>query len=270
MDYYSTLGVERNASPEELKVAFRKLAMQHHPDRGGDEAKFKEINEAYAALSDPQKKAAYDNPQSQWGSQDWAQHDPFTPGSPFSNIFHEMFSQAHRQARKNPDGVADVNVTIQQAYFGTDLSVNLGYANEVLPIQPGVRDGTKYRLSGKGPARFKDLPPGDLIIRVNIDYPGNLGRENDDLFIRVGVNAIDAMKGADIEYEHVSGKLLKIKVPAGTQPGSRLRLAGWGMPNPQTRKNGDLYVLVSIDVPKVTDPQHIEWLNIINSEGNKE
>ena len=272
MDYYEILGVNRNASSEEIKKAYRRLAMEHHPDRGGDVAKFQEISQAYDTLSDPQKKAAYDNPSTQyerWNPPEWAGHDPFAPGSPFDHMFGDIFGRRQQQVRKNPDGVSDITISAAQAYTGADVSLDLGYVKESLSIPAGVRDGTKFRLHGKGPSRFKDLPPGDLIIRLNINYPPNLGRENDDLFIRVNVDAIDAMQGTEIDYVHISDRQIKIKVPAGVQPGARLRIQGWGMPNPQTKRHGDLYVLVSISVTKLTDPQHLQWLNIIKEETGK-
>lgn len=271
MDYYKILGVAKTASADEIKKAYRKLAMEHHPDRGGDVTKFQEISQAYETLSDPQKKAAYDNPQpnwNKWNPPDWANNDPFAPGGAFSEAFGDIFGR-RQQMRKNPDGVADVTVTAAQAYTGADISLDLGYTNETLTIPAGIRDGTKFRFSGKGPARFKDLPPGDLIVRVNINYPPNLGREQDDLFIRVNVDAIDAMQGTEIDYTHISDRQIKIKIPSGVQPGAKLRVQGWGMPNPQTKRYGDLYVLVNLSVTKVSDPQHKQWLNIIKEELEK-
>ena len=258
MDFYQTLGVSRDATKEDIRKAYRKLAMEHHPDKGGDVSKFQAISEAYETLGDENKRAQYDNPGPSF--ENWG------PGHPFGDAFESIFG-VRRNVRRNPDGVSDIVISVGKAYSGTDITVNLGYANEVIQIPPGVRDNTKFRLRGKGPARYKDLPPGDLIIRVNIEYPPDLGRENDDLFIRAEVNAIEAIRGTDINYTHVSGKELKIKVPAGTQPGSRLRVPGYGMPNPHSRVNGDLYVLVTVTIPKVTDQQHIQWLNIINTEG---
>lgn len=271
MDYYSILGIDKSASPEEIKKAYRKLAMVHHPDRGGDHNKFSEINAAYETLSDPGKKAAYDNPQPDWNNwtpPNWANNDPFAPGSAFSEAFGDIFGR-RQQVKRNPDGVADVNISIEQAYNGAEISLDLGYTNETLNIPEGVRDGTKFRFVGKGPSRFKDIPAGDLIVRVNINYPGNLGRELDDLFIRVNVDALDAMQGTEINYTHISKKEIKIKIPAGVQPGARLRIQGWGMPNPNTKKHGDLYVLVNLSVTKVSDPQHKQWLNIIKEELEK-
>ena len=274
MDYYRTLGVPATASAEDIKKAYRKLAMLHHPDRGGDTEKFKEISEAYDVLSDDNKKRQYDHRSwGQWNREDAP--DPFSQASPyfgdFANIFRER-SEVFRdkmQAQKNPDGIVDTTITLAQAYTGSDLNVNVGYANEIVTIPAGVRDGAKIRLKGKGPARIRSAPPGDLIIRINIDYPKDVARDQDDLYIRLDVDAISAMTGTNLEFNHVSGKLLSIKIPQGVSPGAKLRLAGWGMPNPQTRQPGNLYALIQLTVPKVTDPKHIELLNIISREVNK-
>jgi len=264
MDYYEVLGVNRNVSPEDIKKAYRRLAMEHHPDRGGDIKKFQEISQAYDTLSNPEKKSQYDNPpQSTWDG-----HDPFAQGGPFNEMFGDIFGR-QRQVKRNPDGVTDITISVAQAYTGANITLDLGYVKDTLSIPAGVRDGTKFRMHGKGPSRFKDLPPGDLIVRLNITYPNNLGRENDDLFIRVNVDAMDAMQGTEIDYTHILDRQIKIKIPAGVQPGTKLRIQGWGMPNPQTKRYGDLYVLVSISITKLIDPQHIQWLNIIKEETGK-
>lgn len=270
MDYYEVLGVNRNASPEEIKKAYRRLAMEHHPDRGGDIKKFQDISQAYDTLSNSEKKSQYDNPSrhEKWTPPEWAGHDPFGPDSPLNDVFGDIFGR-RQQVKRNPDGVTDITINAAQAYTGAEVTLDLGYVKETLSIPAGVRDGTKFRMHGKGPSRFKDLPPGDLIVRLNITYPNNLGRENDDLFIRINVDAIDAMQGTEIDYTHISDRQIKVKIPAGIQPGSRLRIQGWGMPNPQTKRYGDLYVLVSISITKLTDPQHIQWLNIIKEETGK-
>jgi curved DNA-binding protein len=275
MDYYEILGVNKDASPDEIKKAYRKLAMQHHPDRGGDEDKFKEINEAYDALGDPDKKSQYDNRGRGYRSpaEDYA--NPFSQQSPFYGDFADIFrerSQSFRdnmRAQRNPDGVVDLNVSLAQAYTGTDINVNVGYANEIISIPAGCRDGTKIRLKGKGPSRIKNLPPGDLIVRVGIECPPDMGRDQDDLYVRLEIDAIAAMTGSDVEFQHISGKVISVKVPPGVQHGTKLRVANWGMPNPQTRQPGHLYALIKVSVPKVTDPQHINVLNIIRKEVNK-
>lgn len=266
MDYYQILGVPATASGEDIKRAYRKLAMQHHPDRGGDTEKFKEIAEAYDVLGDDEKKRRYDSKGNNWTDpfENFSQHSPYFRD--FADIFGDRVKNT---TQRNPDGIVDATITLAQAYNGSDLNVNVGYANEIVTIPAGVRDGAKIRLKGKGPARIRSAPPGDLIIRINIDYPTDVARDQDDLYIRLNVDAISAMTGNNIEFEHVSGKLLSIKIPPGVNPGAKLRLAGWGMPNPQTRQAGHLYALIQITVPKVTDPNHIDLLNIISKEVNK-
>ena len=162
MDHYQILGVSKDASQQDIKKAYRKLAMKHHPDKGGDEQKFKQIQAAYSVLSDPDKRAQYDNPNpfEQFGG------DPFGQGSPFGDIFSEIFGGGFRrqQPQRNPDGRMDLNISLLQAYKGTNVVVNTGYATLDVTIPQGVKDGSNLRLSGKGPLRYTDLPPGDLLI----------------------------------------------------------------------------------------------------------
>lgn len=268
MDYYQLLGVNRNSSPEEIKQAYRRLAMKHHPDKGGDEAEFKRINEAYAVLGDTQKKAEYDSPQSQqsWEGFRWSGQRHPNPGDPFDIediLRHVRNFQDREQRPKNPDALTDIHITLSQVYSGTDMLIDVGYAREVIYINPGVKDGTKLRIKGKGPSRYKDSPAGDLIVRINVDMPNNTAIDGKDLYVKLNVNALEAIVGSSILYDHPNGKELKITVPAGTQNGARLRLKGLGVPDPNTRTNGDFFVLVNIFIPDVTNPNHIEELNKI-------
>lgn len=263
MDYYKILGIAPTATPEEIKTAYRKLAMKHHPDRGGDPGQFQEITTAYNTLSDVGKRAQYDNPHQ--NQQPFGAHG-FPGGDNLEDILAQFFGRGNRNPTKNPDSVADITISFEQAYAGANLDVNLGYTVESITIPGGIRDGTKLRLVNKGPPHNIDLPPGDLIIRINIQYPEQVVREFDNLFISVGINAIDAMVGRELDLEHVSGKTVRIKIPPGTQPGTRMRLAGWGMLNPSTRNPGDLYAVINIEIPTVTDSQHVEWLTKINTK----
>ena len=262
MDYYQTLGVNRNSTPEELKQAYRKLAMKHHPDRGGNEAEFKKINEAYDVLSNAEKRSAYDNPQS---SRPWQQ--PFDQGDSFDfedimRYARAAFNEKHARAR-NPDAITDVEITLSQVFTGTDMLVDVGYTREVIYINPGVKNGTKLRLKGKGPNRYKDMAPGDLIVRVNIEMPDNTAIDGNNFFVKIDVNALEAIVGTTLDYKHPSGADLKITVPSGTQNNTKLRLKGYGVPDSNTRNNGDMFVIVSVFIPNVTDPKHIEELNKI-------
>lgn len=264
MDYYETLGVNHTTTPKEIKTAYRKLAMKHHPDKGGDEETFKKITEAYEVLSDPDKKYAYDNP------------DPFRQmgGNPFEHtgfqdIFRDIFGgRQQRQPVKNPDALFDMELSLQQAYTGTETTLSTPEGRINLTIPAGVRQGTKFRLQGKAGGRMANLPPGDLIVRVNIQQPNEWGREGDDLFVRAEVSAIDAMMGSSIRITHLDGKQYDVTIPAGTQPGGRIRMNGLGMPNPQSSVAGNLVIIVSIYVPTINDKDDIELLNKIINKGN--
>ena len=258
MDYYQILGVNKNSSPEELKQAYRKLAMKHHPDRGGDEAEFKRINEAYDVLSNPEKRTLYDNPQRSWGQS-------FDPGDSFDfedimRHAREVFNERHQRAR-NPDAITDVTISLSQVFSGTDMLVDVGYTREVIYINPGVKQGTKLRLKGKGPNRYKDMTPGDLIVRINIDMPDNTAIDGNNFFVKIDINALEAIVGTTVDYKHPSGSEFKISVPAGTQNNTKLRLRGLGVPDQNTRKNGDMFVIVSVVIPNVTNPKYIDEVN---------
>jgi curved DNA-binding protein len=267
MDYYQHLGVNRNSSPEEIKHAYRRLAMKHHPDKGGDEAEFKKINEAYAVLGDPQKKSNYDSLQSQqgWTGFNWNNERP-SPGDPFDFediLRHVRNFQDRSQRQKNPDAITDVHINLEQLFTGTDMLVDVGYAREVIYVNPGTKNGTKLRLKGKGPRRYKDAPPGDLIVRVNVDIPENMAIDGNNLYARIDVNALEAIVGSDITLDHPLGKELIVTIPKGTQGGTKLRLKGLGIPDSNTRTTGDYFVIVNIFIPDVSDSNHIEALNKI-------
>ena len=264
MDHYQILGVSKDASQQDIKKAYRKLAMKYHPDKGGDEAKFKEIQAAYSVLSDPDKRAQYDNPNpfEQFGG------DPFGQGSPFGDIFSEIFGGRIRrqQPRRNPDGRMELNISLLQAYTGTNVVVNTGYATLDVTIPQGINDGSNLRLSGKGPLRFTELPPGDLLIRVHIEYPPGWGREGNNLFCRLPVNTLDAITGAKLLFEHIDGKKLEVRIPHASQNGTRLRIKDLGMTNPNNGLVGSLFLIVDLETPVITDEDHLEVLNKIKNK----
>lgn len=179
-DYYATLGIERDASPEEIKRAYRKLAQSHHPDKGGDTERFKELNEAYQVLSDPQKKAAYD----QFGTADFSgfgggsgvrYEDIFSGqagfgGSGFGDIFETFFGRAFAQVQ------VEVRVKLTQALLGDTLEFSTNQGEKIeLKIPAGTQDGQAFRFVGKGmPFRGGR---GDLIVVVRIAYPQRITKE---------------------------------------------------------------------------------------------
>lgn len=270
MDYYQTLGVARDADPQTIKRAYRKLAGQHHPDKGGSEAEFKKVQEAYEGLSDPQKRQMYDqygtvNPQQQRGHQGF---NPFGNDSPFGDMFSQFgFNTGPQRQFRNPDAQVTLKIPMDKAFTGTDVNVNLGFANETITLPAGIRNGSKIRVSGKGHQRSKEAPPGDLVIVVQIDMPEDMVLDNDTVLHRIPIDTITAMIGGDITYTHFMGNTFNVKVPAGAQNGTRLRLTGWGWPRRNFSTNGNLVLIIDLYTPNITQLEHVEMLNKIkNSE----
>lgn len=256
MNYYEVLGVNKNSSIEDIKRAYRKLAMKHHPDRsGGNDTHFKRIQEAYDVLSNPQKKAEYDNPNP------WAGAESFN----FDDVFGNIFSNAQRGTR-NPDSRINIEISLEQAINGCRFTLDLSGGSVVLELPAGVRDGAKLKISGRGQQKFARLPPGDLIVIVHIKMPPQWARQQDDLYVRGEIDALSAMIGCDFELLHITGKKYKITIPPGTQPGDKIRLKGLGMTNPNNSIVGSLYVIVDIVIPTVIDKETSEELNKIRGK----
>ena len=255
MDHYQVLGVSRDAAQSTIKKAYRRLAMKHHPDKGGDQLKFQEVQQAYTVLSDPQQRRKYDNPDP-FGNE----NNPFGPNSPFQDIFTDIFGMG-RQPMKNPDGIMDVQITLLQAYTGIDYTVGTPEGQVKLTIPPGTKSQTKFRITGKVTGRMPNLPPGDLIVRIHVNSPPEWGREDDDLYIRAEITAIEAMIGTKLRITHINEKQYEVNIKPGTQPGERIRMAGLGMPNPQNGRVGNLFILIQMHVPTIDDEEDIKLLN---------
>ena len=278
-DYYKILGVERSANADEVRKAYRKLAMQYHPDRNpGDkqaEEKFKEINEAYQVLSDTQKRARYDqlgSAYSNWqqrgggrGDFDWSQwfsgqpagnvhveygdlNDLFGEGM-FSDFFRSIFggmggTQAARRSRSRPAYQQPVSISLQEAYSGATRTLQSNGRRLEVRIPAGVKTGSKVRVAGGGPEGL------DLYLIVEVADDARFAREGDDLRTSATVDIFTAILGGEAEVDTLEGKV-KLKIPAGTQPEQVFRLAGRGMPHVKDVKNkGDLFVRLKVRIPK--------------------
>jgi len=281
-DYYEILGVPRGASGEEIKKTYRKLAMRYHPDRNpGDkqaEDRFKEINEAYQVLSDPQKRARYDQlgeDYSQWqqtgapGNYDWGRwsagagpgvqevnmEDLFGGGS-FSDFFRSIFggtadgrSLRGRPSRGVPSIQQPITLSLKEAFTGTTRTLQTDRRRVDVKIPPGVRTGTKIRVPSAGPARA-DGSPSDIYLIVDVAKDPLFEREGYDLHTHASIDVFKAILGGEVEVKTLSGKVV-LTIPAGTQPEQVFRVTGRGMSvlkRPQD--TGDLYVHLKVQIPR--------------------
>jgi curved DNA-binding protein len=260
MDYYSTLGINRNASPEEIKSAYRKLAMKHHPDRGGDEKKFKEISEAYDVLSDPQKKQMFDmggDPRGNHGNHHWGGGHPFEfhfGANNWDDVFGQ-FGFGPRQVRRNKTINIVVNLTLEDVLKGKDLDAEItipGGRKKIININipPGVDSGQQIRYQGMGDNSIPNIPPGDLIVNIKIINHRFFRREGDSLLLDKTISVWDAILGCKVDIETLENKQLQITVPPGTQPETVLSCRGEGLPNMRTGARGNILIKIKIKIPK--------------------
>ncbi len=289
MDYYETLGVNKSSSPSDIKKAYRKLALKHHPDKnnGGkdSEAKFKEISEAYAVLSDPEKKKQYDLYGSANFHQRYSQEDIFRGfdlndilrqfgfggagqsaqfrsnmgGNSFSSFFNQgnpggCGGGCRTPAEKGQDMTYQIIVSLEEVLHGADRTITLrkngSPQNVSVKIPRGIEAGKKLRLQGQGGASRNGGPPGDLYLKVDIASNDTFARDGDDLVIQRLISFSEACFGTTIEVETLEGKKFAVKVAAGTTHDSQLRLKGFGLPVGPLGERGDLYVKIGVSVPK--------------------
>lgn len=265
MDYYSTLGVNRNATQDEIKKAYRKMAMNHHPDRGGDEKKFKQISEAYEILSDPQKKQMVDmgvDPKSQPQGGGFGQNGPFEfhfNANNFDDIFggFGFGGFGHRHVQRNKTISLMVDLTLEDVLQGKNLDAEIAIPggkkkiiNIVIPS--GIEEGQQIRYQGMGDNSISNIPPGDLIVNVRIMPHGMFRREGDNLIVEKFISAWDAMLGTKIDISTLDNKSLEIAVPAGSQPETVLSCRNEGLPNMRSKLRGNLLVKIKIKIPKIT------------------
>jgi curved DNA-binding protein len=274
-DYYEILGVARDADASDIKKAYRKLAHQYHPDVTKDpagEEKFKEIQEAYATLKDPEKRTAYD----QLGRR--APGESFEPPPDWQEFYHTdtsfsdvdladllaAFAGARggaRRARHGQDVEAAVAVTLEQLHDGAeiDISLNLpqvdaqGLSHHVpktfrVTIPKGATDGQRLRLAGKGGAGLHGGRPGDLYIVLKLQPHALYRVSGRDLYLDLPLTPSEAALGATVEVPTLRGRV-ELKIAAGSGSGRQLRLGGRGMPKPGGG-HGDLYAVIRIEVPK--------------------
>ena len=290
-DYYKILGVERNASEDDIRKAYRKMAMQYHPDRNPNdkqaEERFKEINEAYQVLNDPTKRAHYDrlgSDYSTWqrrgapGDFNWDEYvngypggtrvnmedieDLFGGAGGFSDFFRTIFGQSagagagtRTRTRQQPQGYQqELEITLEEAYQGTTRVFESNGKQKQVRIPAGVRTGSKVRVAGVGPNGL------DLYLIVDVKEDPRFERRGNDLHTTATVNVFTAVLGGEADVETLIGKV-KLNIPAGTQPEQVFRLAGRGMPSVKNAsEKGDLFVRLKVQIPKYLSAKQRELL----------
>jgi curved DNA-binding protein len=274
MDYYSILGVGSNASPEEIKRAYRKLAMKHHPDRtGGDDTRFKQINEAYDTLKDPAKRQQYDNPQPKFNTSHMNQ-SPFGAGG-FEDIFANMFRQPHMRPRqpKNNDITVAADVDLADVISGKDLiiSYRLGSGrNETVEvtIPPGAKNGDAVKFQNLGDDSNPRFPRGDLVVRIRVRKHKTFQREGNNLITTYTADVFDLILGTVIIIETPDGRKVRLTIPKGTRPNQTFSIPQYGLPDLNTRQKGHLYVKIEASIPSIRDPKILAKLQELRDEIN--
>lgn len=304
-DYYKILGVGKDSTADEIKKAYRKLALKLHPDKnpGNKEAedKFKKINEAYAVLSDPAKRKEYD----QFGSADsfkqrFTQEDIFrgfdlneilrdlgfgfgggnqrrqgfsqSHADPFGSFFGGGHSQGYgRTPQKGEDLYYNISITLEESVFGAEKKIALQKQDRVeevnVKIPKGINSGKKLRLMGKGTPGVNGGPAGDLYLEISISPHPIFARDGNDIYIEKSINFSQAVLGTSIDIPTVEGSVKRIKVPPGTQSNTKIRLKGFGVPATKNTLAGDQYVKISIDVPKKLDDRQTKIIKDLAETG---
>lgn len=293
-DYYAVLGVPKDSTAEAIKKAYRKLALKYHPDKNpGDkkaEEKFKEITEAYAVLSDAEKRKQYDQFGESGFHQRYSQEDIFR-GFDVGDIFREFgfgtddifshvfgggagaratFHSGRPRTIKGQDFVMRLTIPLRQAILGGERRIDFrrdGRAEHLqVRIPSGVETGQKLRVGGKGGASPTGGPPGDLFLEIEVESDPVFTREGDDLVVKVNVPFSGACFGTSVEVPTLDGPK-RVKVPAGMAGGGKIRLKGFGAPHRGKGGKGDLYAVIEVAVPASLTPAQKALVEKLRDEG---
>jgi curved DNA-binding protein len=312
-DYYKILGVEKNADQDDIKKAYRKLALKFHPDRNPNnheaEEKFKKISEAYAVLSDPEKRKQYDRFGSDQFSQRYSHDDifrdfdinqilrdmgfggvsntnrafrgtggkrgsyTFRGGDHLGGLFGQGGQKYYQAPQRGEDLQYNLNITLEESIFGTDKKLSLkrdGYVDEInVKIPAGISTGKKLRLAGKGNASLEGGPTGDLYLNIIVAPHPIFARDGNDIYIDKAILFTQAILGTSTDVPTIDGTIKRIKIPAGTQNGTKIRMKGYGAPalKGTGSTKGDQYVKITIEVPRKINENQLKLIKKLSDEG---
>jgi curved DNA-binding protein len=271
MDYYSILGISKNASEQDIRKAYKKQSMKHHPDRGGDEEQFKKVNEAYSVLKDPAKRQQYDNPQPRF--------DTNTMGSTgyanFEDMFSTMFRHPHQRPRQpmNSDITVAADVDLADILTGKNLIISYRLSsgrNETVDVEipKGAKHGDAVRFQGLGDDANPRFPRGNLLVKIRVKRNKGWDRDGNNLITIQTVDVFDLILGTVLLIETLDKKKVKLNIPKGTKPGQVFSIPEYGIPDLNTRQKGHLYVKIDTKIPNIRDPKLLAKLQEIKDEVN--
>jgi len=277
MDYYSILGVSKNASEKEIRSAYKKKSMQHHPDRGGNEEEFKRVNEAYSTLKDPQKRGIYDHSQTagaggfHFNSNNFSNgQNPFS-GTPFDHIFGQGFAQQHSRTPRNRD--IHVRAEMDLADVLTGKNVVIQYRTQrgrietvTVDIPPGAKHGDTVRYTELGDDGYGQYPRGDLHVKLYVKKLKDWERDGNNLITKKYINVFDLLLGCVTIVTTLDKKNVKLTIPQGTKIGQTFNIPGYGIPDLHTGKKGNLYVTIDANMPIIKDESILQQIRDIKNK----
>jgi curved DNA-binding protein len=312
-DYYQVLGVDKKASADEIKKIYRKLALKWHPDKNPNnkaaEEKFKKISEAYAVLSDTEKRKNYD----QFGSADqfrqqYSQEDIFRDfdldeilrgfgfgggrgagrttfrtgrrgggqsqgyEDPFGGLFGGMGGQQYsNMQQKGQDAEYNLSISLEESVLGADKKISFQLENRIedisVKIPPGISNGKKLRLPGKGLSGHNGGPNGDLYLNINVLPHPIYARDGNDLYIEKTIKFTQAALGTTIDVPTLDGTTKRLKLSPGTQNNTKIRMKGYGVSGTKGAPKGDQFVKINIEVPKKLSDTQIKLIEQLAADG---
>lgn len=279
MTHYNTLGIAESATAEEIKKTYRKLASQHHPDKGGETSKFQSIQVAYDVLSDPAKKEQYDlertgrgqpNIHFQWHGQSGGHPDitEIFKNFGFGTDPFGQFRQQPQQARRNKDLRISLSLplvaTLEEQSRTISVATTNGQRETIeVKIPRGVIHGTNIKYTGLGDNLFNTIPRGDLYVQINVHSAENFISNGIDLYTTCSVNCLLAITGGNTNIIGIDGKTFILTIPPGVQPGTKFRISDQGLYQMNSDVRGNLYIELGVTVPQDLSPDQLQIVKSI-------